>query len=155
MVVGALDAGGSRLGCGDRSRMEGRKDCRKRCGDRGRGVGCRSAVAWLPSTGGGVGGGGRGWRRLAAHHHLPLCLYLSCRGRRASSSSSSTGAVMDGCNTCHRMCVCVFRLHGCRGGNKVTEKKHLNGLGTNGQSFFRFSLKAYRIKNYKTTAYLN
>lgn len=79
MVVGMLmagDAGGGQIGGG--KGKEGRKDWRKRCGDRGRGVGCWSAGAWLPST-----GREREKKTLEAasgnphRHRLPLCVFTS------------------------------------------------------------------------------
>lgn len=82
----------------------------------GRGVGCWSAGAWLPSTGKKRHQRGNGWQPPPP---LSLCLYLShpvtavdCRGRGVISA----GRVMDGCNMCDRICVCA---RGRRDGKRV------------------------------------
>lgn len=94
MVVGMLmagDAGGGQIGGGEGK--EGRKDWRKRCGDRGRGVGCWSAGAWLPSTGREREKKRRWRQRLATPTttaslcvSLPLSSSCSCHGLQGEGS---------------------------------------------------------------------
>lgn len=119
-----LDAGGgSRVGRGDwrEDRIGGRDEVMG-----GRGVGCWSAVAWLPFDRVGVGDT-TGNPPPPPPPAPSVRLYLSlpaaavdCRGRGGSSPShsSTAGPVMDGFNTCRRMC--VLGLHGYGGGSKVT-----------------------------------